>query len=101
MQLHTDWVCHHALIITGRITTFRPVVYYIVVHLHCSVRYKIFVNHIPTTVLSIADNGPCISSGHANTLFDESVVSNEKHELGLHLIRDLAKAIQLKVAQFS
>jgi signal transduction histidine kinase len=50
------------------------------------------------TILSITDNGPGIAAEQAKALFDDSVVSNEKHGLGLHLIRDLAKAIQYKIA---
>jgi signal transduction histidine kinase len=49
-------------------------------------------------ILSITDNGPGIEPARAKTLFDESVVSNEKTGFGLHLIRDLAKAIQYKIA---
>ncbi len=49
-------------------------------------------------VLSITDNGPGIEPTRARSLFDESVVSNEKTGFGLHLIRDLAKAIQYKIA---
>jgi len=49
-------------------------------------------------VLSITDNGPGIEAAQANTLFDETVVNNEKHGLGLHLVRDLAKAIRFKIA---
>jgi signal transduction histidine kinase len=31
-------------------------------------------------------------------LFEDGIVSNEKSGFGLHLIRDLAKAIQYKIA---
>jgi signal transduction histidine kinase len=51
-----------------------------------------------TTVLSITDNGPGIGAAQAKALFDDSVVNNAKSGLGLHLIRDLAKAIQYKIA---
>ena len=51
-----------------------------------------------TTLLSITDNGPGIGREQAKTLFDESVVNNEKTGFGFHLIRDLAKAIQCKIA---
>ena len=51
-----------------------------------------------TTLLSITDNGPGIAADQANALFDDSVVNNAKTGLGLHLIRDLAKAIQYKIA---
>jgi nitrogen-specific signal transduction histidine kinase len=50
------------------------------------------------TILSITDNGPGIEAEQAKALFDDSVVSNEKNGFGLHLIRDLAKAIQYKIA---
>jgi signal transduction histidine kinase len=51
-----------------------------------------------TTLLSVTDNGPGIGREQAKTLFDESVVTNEKTGFGFHLIRDLAKAIQYKIA---
>jgi signal transduction histidine kinase len=49
-------------------------------------------------MLSITDNGPGIGAEQAKALFDDSTVSNEKHGFGLHLVRDLAKAIQYKIA---
>ena len=49
------------------------------------------------TMLSITDNGPGIAAAQARTLFEENTTSNEKHGFGLHLIRDLAKAIQYKI----
>ena len=49
-------------------------------------------------ILTITDNGPGISAMQSKSLFDETVVSNEKHGLGLHLVRDLAKAIHFKIA---
>ncbi|HTL08913.1 MAG TPA: HAMP domain-containing sensor histidine kinase [Chitinophagaceae bacterium] len=48
--------------------------------------------------LSITDNGPGIAEEQAKTLFEDSVVANSKHGLGLHLVRDLAKAIQYSIA---
>jgi signal transduction histidine kinase len=51
-----------------------------------------------TTILSITDNGPGIGAEQVKTLFDDSVANNEKNGFGLHLIRDLAKAIQYKIA---
>jgi signal transduction histidine kinase len=54
--------------------------------------------HGSTTLLSIKDNGPGITAEQVKTLFDDSVVNNEKNGFGLHLIRDLAKAIQYKIA---
>ena len=50
------------------------------------------------TILSITDNGPGIGAEQAKALFDDRIVNNEKTGLGLHLIRDLAKAIQYKIA---
>jgi signal transduction histidine kinase len=50
------------------------------------------------TILSITDNGPGIGAEQARALFDDSIVNNEKNGFGLHLIRDLAKAIQYKIA---
>ena len=50
-----------------------------------------------TTILSITDNGPGIAAAQVKTLFEENTSNNEKHGFGLHLIRDLAKAIQYKI----
>ena len=49
-------------------------------------------------MLSITDNGPGIAAEQAKALFDDSVTSNAKTGLGLHLIRDLAKAIQYRIS---
>jgi signal transduction histidine kinase len=49
-------------------------------------------------MLSITDNGPGISAMQTKSLFDDAIVTNEKHGLGLHLVRDLAKAIRFKIA---
>ena len=43
--------------------------------------------------LSISDNGPGISQQQLKALYDETASSGAKHGLGLHIIRDLAKAI--------
>ena len=43
--------------------------------------------------LSISDNGPGVSSQQVKALYDETVTSGAKTGLGLHIIRDLAKAI--------
>src|ERR1700761_935408 len=48
-------------------------------------------------VLSIADNGPGIGSEQAKALSEESVTENARDGFGLHIIRDLAKAIRCKV----
>jgi len=50
------------------------------------------------TILSITDNGPGIEAEEAKTLFDEQSTHNGKHGLGFHLVRDLAKAINYKIA---
>jgi signal transduction histidine kinase/Tfp pilus assembly protein PilF len=52
-------------------------------------------------VLSITDNGPGIDQQQAAALYDDSVVANSKAGFGLHLIRDLAKAIQCKISMSS
>ena len=47
--------------------------------------------------LSITDNGPGISSEQAKSLFDETHITGTRHGLGLHIIRDLAKAISCNI----
>jgi signal transduction histidine kinase len=49
-------------------------------------------------VLSITDNGTGISEQQLKTLFTEENVISSKIGLGLHLIRDLAKAIACKIS---
>ena len=44
-------------------------------------------------VLSITDNGPGITQSQLQPLYDESLPSSLKAGLGLHLVRDLSKAI--------
>jgi len=44
-------------------------------------------------VLSITDNGPGITETQLQPLYDESLPSSLKAGLGLHLVRDLSKAI--------
>lgn len=48
--------------------------------------------------LSITDNGPGINTEQAKTLFDETTVTGTKYGLGLHIIRDLAKAIKCSIS---
>jgi signal transduction histidine kinase len=48
--------------------------------------------------LSITDNGPGISPELAKTLFEDTAVSGSRHGLGLHIIRDLSKAIQCDIS---
>jgi len=50
-----------------------------------------------TNILSITDNGPGIAAEHAKTLFSDTVTGNAKSGLGLHLVRDLAKAIHYNI----
>ncbi len=49
-------------------------------------------------VLSITDNGPGITESQLKPLYDESLPSSLKAGLGLHLVRDLSKAIACVVA---
>ena len=51
--------------------------------------------------LSIADNGPGSSDEKFRALYDDSEVVGIKTGLGLHLIRDLAKAINCEIDLFS
>jgi signal transduction histidine kinase len=48
--------------------------------------------------LSITDNGPGITDEQAKSLFDEKNVTGTRHGLGLHIIRDLAKAIKCNIS---
>ncbi|NOT91080.1 tetratricopeptide repeat-containing sensor histidine kinase [Ferruginibacter sp.] len=50
-----------------------------------------------TIYLSITDNGPGINSEQAKSLFDETHITGTRHGLGLHIIRDLAKAISCSI----
>ena len=47
--------------------------------------------------LSITDNGSGASNENFNALYDENQVIGIKSGLGLHLIRDLAKAINCEI----
>ncbi|MDJ1470788.1 sensor histidine kinase [Xanthocytophaga flava] len=60
---------------------------------NASLEWKAFQenNH---TILSITDNGPGIQEAAIQILTQESPVFNTRQGLGLHLVRDLAKAIQ-------
>ena len=49
------------------------------------------------TVLSIADNGPGLPYEQTAALYEESVSDNARDGFGLHIIRDLAKAIHCRV----
>jgi signal transduction histidine kinase len=46
---------------------------------------------------SIADNGPGVSEEQLRALYDETVGAGARQGLGLHIIRDLAKAIDCKI----
>ena len=48
-------------------------------------------------ILSITDNGPGVGVEKFSALFDENKVGSIKTGLGLHLIRDLAKAIKCEI----
>jgi signal transduction histidine kinase len=50
------------------------------------------------TFLSITDNGPGASQEQFKALYDDKEVSGIKSGLGLHLIRDLSKAIDCEIA---
>ncbi|MBS1600574.1 MAG: GHKL domain-containing protein [Bacteroidetes bacterium] len=47
--------------------------------------------------LSITDNGPGITTEQAKSLFDETNITGTINGLGLHIIRDLAKAIHCNI----
>ena len=50
------------------------------------------------TILSITDNGPGLSKESMDKLYNETTVANTSTGLGLHLVRDLAKAIQCDIS---
>jgi len=50
------------------------------------------------TVLSVTDNGPGASEEQLNALYDDNAAIGIKSGLGLHLIRDLAKAISCQIS---
>ncbi|MFT3795024.1 tetratricopeptide repeat protein [Flavobacterium sp.] len=50
------------------------------------------------TFLSLSDNGPGMSQEKVKVLFDQDEISGVKSGLGLHLVRDLAKAIHCKIS---
>jgi K+-sensing histidine kinase KdpD len=50
-----------------------------------------------TVFLSVADNGPGANNEQVKALYDETVASRASNGLGLHIVRDLAKAIGCKV----
>lgn len=50
------------------------------------------------TILSITDNGPGMRDEQVKALYEDNVTVNAKSGFGLHLIRDLARAIQYKIS---
>ncbi len=48
--------------------------------------------------LSVTDNGPGANEEQLMALYDERISSGAKHGLGLHIIRDLAKAIGCSIS---
>ncbi len=50
-----------------------------------------------TTYLSISDNGPGVQSSQISALYEETAGSGSRLGLGLHIIRDLAKAINCRI----
>jgi len=53
------------------------------------------------TILSITDNGPGIEPEQVKALYEGKVAVNDKTGFGLHLFRDLARAIQYKISVHS
>ncbi len=49
-------------------------------------------------LLSVTDNGPGLSREQAKNLFSETSSINARSGFGFHLIRDLARAIQFRIA---
>lgn len=47
--------------------------------------------------LSITDNGPGISKEQADVLYNQDAIVSTKQGLGLHIIRDLARAIDCRI----
>jgi signal transduction histidine kinase/Tfp pilus assembly protein PilF len=56
------------------------------------------MGEIGTTILSITDNGKGASDDQFKALYDDKEVVGIKTGLGLHLIRDLAKAINCEIS---
>jgi signal transduction histidine kinase len=49
-------------------------------------------------VFTIADNGPGVEEERLRALYDDTAVSSAKTGLGLHIIRDIARAIHIRIA---
>jgi signal transduction histidine kinase len=63
---------------------------------HALIEWKAFEQD-GKTILSVSDNGPGLTEESMFTLFNGTTSVNAKTGLGLHLIRDLARAIQCKI----
>lgn len=61
------------------------------------ITFKAFTKNGQTS-LSVSDNGPGSTNEQFRALFDETEVVGIQTGLGLHLIRDLAKAINCKIS---
>jgi signal transduction histidine kinase len=55
-------------------------------------------NNGVNTILTISDNGPGISNENAKALLEDNKAINAKSGFGLHLVRDLAKAIHYNIS---
>ncbi len=53
------------------------------------------------TILSITDNGPGIHPEQVKVLYEDKVEVNERSGFGLHLIKDLTRAIHYKISVHS
>lgn len=53
------------------------------------------------TLLSISDNGPGIAGDQIQLLYNDTALINGNKGLGMHIIRDLAKAIQANISVHS
>jgi signal transduction histidine kinase/predicted negative regulator of RcsB-dependent stress response len=53
------------------------------------------------TILSIKDNGPGVNDDQVKMLYEETAVPNSRSGFGLHLVRDLAKAIKCQISMSS
>jgi signal transduction histidine kinase len=50
-----------------------------------------------SVLFSISDNGPGVSEEQLRALYDETIGAGARQGLGLHIVRDLAKAIDCKI----
>ncbi len=61
-----------------------------------NINWRVY-RHQNQTILSITDNGQGINQQNLKALYDDTQVTGIKSGLGLHLIRDLASAIQCQI----